>query len=690
MLKALSCRLKRKPLTRLCFLLLCTIAVLPQIASAQLPTPIFIGGGLSASFNSHSLSLPVYDGGVVCGEFQSGTSILPNGFLLFERPFTSDTRGFWLAPRLHLNSLGVTLTTPATDTGRVRHLPDSTLVSVPRTHKLDATILALGLDLFVKYPLTQSLFLIGGPSVSYLLRRDALQTETITSASAVFQDGSTVRTLSSGQIKNSNAIMAAFTVGASLDLPVSKQVTVAPELSVTAPITSIRSDYSWHVTRVNLGVAIKFNLAHEETFAVVVREPEKPKSALAATVKISGVQIDSTGREIETPNPQLRVEEFVRREAYPILNEIFFDSASSTLPTRYDLLAPQSAPPTFTDSALLGKPALDIYHETLNILGKRMSQTPSGASNNSRITITGSNSGLGSETSGTVLSRARAESVKDYLTHVWKIDPNRITVEATDLPRNPSSIATPEGAAENRRVEITSSDLAFLDPFVIEEIDRTMNPPKIRVRTKTYSALPLSQTMLTLTQATPNQAPTQLAQFSSAKDVQDWTPLPADLPRTDAPLVARLYLKDDQSATLSTTDSARVEQVTVQHKRQERLRDKIVEHYNLITFDFDKATLDARSTRVIEEIAQNITPTDRISLTGYTDITGDREHNLKLSQERAKNVEEALKKATTQKGSSAVFVAAGEGENNLVDNRLPEGRFLSRTVFIKIERTVGQ
>src|SRR5439155_26894965 len=123
------------------------------LKEARAQTPIYVGGGLAVGFNLHDLNLPVYRGDTLCGVFQSGTSILPSGFLTFEKPLGDPAHSFWIAPRLHLAGLGALLSTPAIDTARTRDPNDSAnLIPVHRVHRMDASILSLGADLFVKYP----------------------------------------------------------------------------------------------------------------------------------------------------------------------------------------------------------------------------------------------------------------------------------------------------------------------------------------------------------------------------------------------------------------------------------------------------------------------------------------------------------------------------------------------------------
>src|SRR5207248_8059924 len=106
-----------------------------------------------------------------------------------------------------------------------------------------------GADLFVKYPLSSRLFLFGGPSVSYILKRDTSQTEVINSPSfAVFKDmNSRERPVISGRTPQYASIFASLSLGASLDIPLSEKVMLAPELSGRMPLTSLRSDYTWKV-----------------------------------------------------------------------------------------------------------------------------------------------------------------------------------------------------------------------------------------------------------------------------------------------------------------------------------------------------------------------------------------------------------------------------------------------------------
>src|SRR2546425_612820 len=98
-------------------LLIVTSSLFAMTLRAQ-QSPIYIGGGLAAGFNFHDLNLPIFRGDTQCGVFESGNSILPSGFLLFETPLGDPARSLWIAPRLHFTGLSALITTPGTDQAR--------------------------------------------------------------------------------------------------------------------------------------------------------------------------------------------------------------------------------------------------------------------------------------------------------------------------------------------------------------------------------------------------------------------------------------------------------------------------------------------------------------------------------------------------------------------------------------------
>ena len=97
-------------------------------------------------------------------------------------------------------------------------------------------------------------------------------------------------------------------------------------------------------------------------------------------------------------------------------------------------------------------------------------------------------------------------------------------------------------------------------------------------------------------------------------------------------------------------------------------------------FDSDKATIQPESKSLLDDIATALKnfPDWRLRIVGHTDSTGDPEHNLRLSLDRATAIQAAL----VDRGIDLQRLAtAGLGENSpITSNATPEGRALNRRV----------
>ena len=138
----------------------------------------------------------------------------------------------------------------------------------------------------------------------------------------------------------------------------------------------------------------------------------------------------------------------------PVLNKVFFETGQSEIPDSYVLLESRAHTAAFNEKVLTS--SLDRYKNVLNIVGRHLTAFP-----NVHIRIVGSNSDSGVEKGKLDLSRARADTVKDYLHTVWKIDGTRMEVEARNLPANAAPANMVGSRPENQRVEIMydSSDM---------------------------------------------------------------------------------------------------------------------------------------------------------------------------------------------------------------------------------------
>ncbi len=375
--------------------------------------------------------------------------------------------------------------------------------------------------------------------------------------------------------------------------------------------------------------------------------------------------------EVKDGNPaavtQVSVDEYLSTQYRPMLNYVFFGENKSVLEDRYVAIAPEETS-AFNTNSLHQKGTLDVHHQILNIVGKRLQDNP-----NAKIKITGCNADAGQEKDNLALSRARAKTVAEYLKTVWRIAENRITLDARNLSATPSNSDDADGAAENRRVELSSETWEIFEPFATRDYERQMHPASIRFHNTVNKGASISTWSLQLSQ---NGKP--LKQFEGSGVVPefiDWQAAddPEFIPQASGTL--------DYSLTMSDRMNQRVEakgQLRVEHKKV----DKEVGRYSLILFDYNKATLNSYNKRISDTIRTAIPAGADISVTGYSDRIGGDEHNRKLSEDRAKNAAASLGlKNAKVKGVGKSVV--------LYDNDLPEGRFYSRTVNILVEKKGG-
>jgi outer membrane protein OmpA-like peptidoglycan-associated protein len=601
--------------------------------------------------------------------FTGGSGFGPAFGLLFELPL--DPSLFFMV-RAGYYSMGAEQTVQA-DIGPV--IRTNELVAGTSEYHFISTLAYVGGELTIGYrpfdiPLTFRL----GPEISVPMTRDFHQYEELVSPEgAVFvgTNNSRIRNDTSGVLE-SVGMRGAALVGLDYELPMNAEGTLllAPEILYSYAFTDVMTDIDWQAHQLRGGVSIKYSLPVPEIPPPPPLPPPPVEPALNASLAAVGVGADNIERQQIT----VRVEEFINQQTRSLLQYVFFDENSSEIPDRYVSYGTEA--PNFNESQLYGKTTLQVYYQLLNILGSRLRENP-----RATITLTGTNADQGPEAKNRALSRARAENVKSYLTTSWGIDPKRITVEARDLPANPSNTEDPDGISENRRVEITSPTVGLLDPVTTTDTLRTVDPPKLRLKPAVVAESGVQGWRLSV-----SQEGRELKRFEGAGPVPenlDWNISESQnaLPLANTPLESRLEVVDNKGKRTEATSLTSVEQLTIRKKRDEQLGDVTYDRFNLIIFDFDKSTLSRTNERVAAMIRKRITPKSTVEIVGYTDRLGEAEHNQQLSEQRALNTATALGVPATS--------ARGAGETTtLFDNDLPEGRFYSRTVDVVVKTPV--
>lgn len=491
----------------------------------------------------------------------------------------------------------------------------------------------------------------------------------------------------SNEMGFANSLIPIIGLGLSYDLPMNKSNTlkIIPEFNFRYNFASIIKDSIWNQYSLNLGVSVKyFDFKKYRKPPPVPTEPMEPPmitelplpvppSNLTVTSDIK--DIDSLGNEINSRG--VKVEDFIYTSLKPLLNYVFFDYNSSNLPERYKLLSKQEIS-DFKLENLISLDIINTYYNVLNVVGYRLNQKP-----NAKITLIGCNSNLNDEKNNKELSKARAEKVKSYFIENWGIDESRITIEARNLPKEESKSEEIYGQYENMRVEIVSDDEEIYEPLMSIDTVRSVYNKTIRFTSNIKSDFSINNIKVSVVQDNKELfSTTKIINDTITYFTYDWTIDKSIILENTNPIYYHIIVEDDLGQVVkSKRQYIPIEQISIDIKRLEKIKDVVYENYSLILFDYGKSDLGKEHKKVVDFVKSRISKNAKVEVVGYTDAMGENAINEKISTLRAKTTHKRLDLP------NATFYGKGEKEL-LFDNTLPEGRFYCRTVIINVENTI--
>jgi outer membrane protein OmpA-like peptidoglycan-associated protein len=664
------------------FLTLACSALLTNALAAQTLTQLFerprVGVFANVSYDLHSASFTQLPGVPnCCPEFTGGTGLGFFGGLTYVAPLDRD---LFLDLRAHYASYGVDMS--ETQTLPVM-LSTGTETNATIAYDLSASFAQIGIEPMVGYRVTPEIALRGGIMAGFVLGGTFDQKETLVDPpNATFETGQRTRNVvTDADIENVASFAFGITVGASYDLPLNTDGTMflSPEVLLTYRPLNLVSDVDWKVMHLRAGLALTFippdvsdSLDAYELYDVARRTPLPQRGApgvrFVPDITATGVTEDgrTTGGQAT-----VRIEEFASTRVRPLLPYVFFDERSADVPDRYRPLN-QDQVDVYSLDNFYNLDAMVTYRQLLNIVGVRMRDAES-----TTITLTGCTDGT--EDASGDLARRRAEAVKSYLVSTWSIAPSRIAIETRGLPETPSNPAEVDGRAENRRVEISSTDRTILAPVTSQDTMRVFEPTGIRFMPSIDPKVPIANWTVFVSE---NERIIRTFHGNEPMPASmDWRMAEQDasIPRGTRNLEYMLVVQDSAGTVVpSDMKLLPVSEVTLADKQRSGGTDKTIDRYSMILFAFDKADLSTENAGIVAGIRNKIGPTSQVRITGYTDRSGADDYNQRLSEQRARAVANAL-------GASNATVS-GLGERlPLYDNSTPEGRFYSRTVEVIVE-----
>jgi len=647
-------------------------------------------GGFSKSYSTGSIPALAADGN--CGTYTKGDGSSP----LLQIKTSFPWQGLALSPVISFENLSTLFTTHPTN---VEHgYIDGALTVVNRERSYDAVLNKWSVGGLIGFPLFPNFQIDVGGAIGIYSRHEYNETEHITSPENAYYLGtsSSNKTVGSGTIETTLPINAL--AQASYAIALKNDLILRPTFQVSQSLNGITKDPSnnWKIFSVAGGVSIGYDFVLNRATKridtippVLVDLPKEPvtpppapkeekKSILTLSVKAVG--ITKEGKEIE--EPVLLVEKVNVTEAFPTLNYIFFNDGESAIPARYKTSSDTKA---FNETSLFSLNAFEIHHHVLDILGSRMQKYPA-----AKLTLIGSQSENSTKDIATSnLGVERAQSVADYLTNKWNINPSRLTVKGRTVPEVPSDDRTLAGQAENRRVEVIPSFPAITAPLWAYRTEHLATPPQIDfIPTITSSAGVRSVTI------TVSQGNRVLQQFDGltggAAGEHLWSLDEQSMPTGTDSLKYSVEVIDSVGEHAYAEGFIRLR--TERHESTKHATDtssgKPIERFSLILFDYSSSQFDKKQAEsIMSYVAKASDKNAVVTLTGHTDQTGNDEFNERLSEQRASSAYSLLLTILKQqkKPVPAISVESHGSRDLLFDNSVPEGRFLSRTVRITIE-----
>jgi outer membrane protein OmpA-like peptidoglycan-associated protein len=400
-----------------------------------------------------------------------------------------------------------------------------------------------------------------------------------------------------------------------------------------------------------------------------------PQNTLSAS--IAAFAVDENG--IEQPLVQLKVEQYVAQQMYPLMNYIFFEQGAGDLQEKYRRINTADTA-DYDEQKFYNTNMLKIYYDIMNVIGKRLRKFPK-----AKITLTGCNNNVGTEVGNIPLSFRRANMIKRYWIDTWGIDSTRITIRARNLPEKPTMSRDSLGIEENRRVEFNSDSWEIMKPVLVQDTIGIPMTPLVRFKMNAKADNGIAQSKLDVYQG--NRTLKSFAVPGKPDSILDWSPVldwetasdQSAVPKNEDDLKFTFEATDNKGEKVRPTGSIPVEQITVAKKKEAGTKDKEVAIFRLILFDFNSPAVGPTNGTIVKQfVLPKLKPGTKIQVTGFTDKLGNPDVNMRLSGARAKSVADYIKWPNTS------WKGVG-GTRPIYPNDTPEGRIYSRSVEVRCE-----
>lgn len=672
--------------------------IVGKTTETQPTAKIWLGGTYSS--NVSRTHIDAYSGDVLCGVFSNGNGSHFSLQSQFELPIN---QSFGFLGNISFRNLSSTFTTTPFQIEHSRDLSTFDTARINRERTFAVSMFDLGLGAGVAFHPFKQITLSTSIGIGFIPAPKYVQSEHLQTTGAVYLENLlSTRTVASGDF-SAHRFFVSMQLGAGYDLPVSEAFAFRPFVEAFIPLTSIAtiSDQSYRTYSLSGGLSLVYSFpseipepVREEPPPILLPKPVakteiiKPQAPPKPPLRLAVRAVGLTDNDEEIPQPVLSIENVFITDVSPTLNYMFFEDGASTISPRYHQYSSDQETRTFNTKEFFKLNALGINHELLNTLGQRLQQHPEAS-----ITLTGTRSlrSPGDSSMATSIALDRARSISEYLQTLWHIAPSRIHVRSRSLPESSSDDNTQSGQAENRRVEIAASSREILSPVETKRFEQTATPPRIKFYQDIFSASGIKSNKIIIRQG--SRVLETIDQLSgNSQHEWLWNISQGSLFKSNDSISWTMEIIDSsgESTAVSGTIKMRSDEHTkIQNKVDSSSADKSLQRFHLLLFEYASSSeLGQNANDILNRIANVVTPDASIRIIGHTDITGDPSFNERLSYDRASRASILLsnKLRFLGKATPSLDLEARGSKDIIFDNSVPEGRMLSRTVRVSVER----
>ena len=489
---------------------------------------------------------------------------------------------------------------------------------------------------------SRTLGLIMGPRIGLPTSATFVQRETVQSpenATFVVNGQRTQeRIIADAPLTARSAALLGVSVGLESLIPISDRWSVAPAVSFDYMFTDVISDASWKTYGIRAEVGIRFSTGRVDTVETFVPPPppmivEAPPHVMIGFPQFIG--------EVETGN-QLRA-------TLPIVNAVFFDSASADIPTSYR---------RSLDGSQVASDPVAAHAWVLPRIARIVERNP-----DARLVLEGATSGPETEPRGQTLAGDRAASVRDALVRMG-VPGEHISLSGRVTPRVPSNPEFAGGREENRRVDIIVQNAPLQEWVTTERFAQVYGTLSIRA-VRTGGAV---------------QGPDTNRMFLTihGKDtVLNGAVVSAEIP------IRRILDADQSTLTLgimaSSMGAASQRDTTIRINELPRTEVELrTDGFSaILRFEYNSSELTDDVKGLLRQLAERLPDGSTIRIQGSADVLGSQARNQELSEQRAENTRRYIRSIV---GSKLKLEASGTAESFSDDT--PQGRFLNRSIRV--------